>query len=120
MAYEVVKREFPKSWEFIEMSRIATEVGALHSDLTTPFIGRIAENRFRLDYLFFDYSFKDRAVVEKMATHPDWGRLAEFARSNIEKDLIVPDFRPWCQEFEISALQAGNLALALQSVHHTS
>ena len=119
-AYEVVKVEFPKSWEFIEMSRLATEIGALDAGLTTPFIQRIADNRFRLDYILFDNAFKDKSVVDKMTTHPDWSRLAEYARANIEKDLILPDFRPWCQEFKVSSFQANNLALAIQSVHHIS
>ena len=115
-----LKREFPKSWEFIEMSRIATEVGALHGGLTTPYLIKLADNRFRLDYIFFDEPFKDKAVVEKMTKHPDWGRLAEYARANIEKDLIVPDFRPWSQEFEVSLFEANNLALSIESVHHIS
>jgi hypothetical protein len=65
-------------------------------------------------------AFKDKLVVDKMTTHPDWSRLAAYARANIEKDLILPDFRPWCQELEVSSFQANNLALAIQSVHHIS
>lgn len=119
-AYEAAKKEFPKSWEFIEMSRLATETGAMHGGLITPFIRKTDENRFRLDYLFYDAAFKDASVVQKMTTHPNWGRLAEYARANSDKDLIVPDFREWSQEFEMKSFQATNLAVSIQSVHHSS
>jgi len=41
-AYEVVKQEFPKSWEFVEMSRLASEVGS-HGGLIAPLLQNLGK-----------------------------------------------------------------------------
>jgi hypothetical protein len=116
-AIEVVKREFPRSWEFMEMSRLAADVGS-HGGLTTPFIRRVSDSRFRLDYIFFDGDFKNKDVIDKMTRHPDWKHLLDYARAHIQEDLILPDFRPWCQEFSLGLQDAENLNVMIASVHH--
>jgi hypothetical protein len=117
-AYEVVKREFPKSWEFIEMSRLASEVGS-HGGLIVPLLQSLGNGSLRLSYILFDEAFKDKAVVEKMSKHPDFPRLAAHARKNIESDLIAPDFRPWWQDFKLGIQGPIEASFVINSIHIT-
>jgi hypothetical protein len=118
-AYEVVKLAFPESWEFIEMSRLAGEAGS-YGGLVTPFIRRLPSDSFSLDYAFLESPFRDASLVEKITKHPDWGRLARYAQANIEKDLIVPNFLPWSQQFTVGVQETGALNLAIKSIHHSA
>lgn len=92
-AYEVAKREFPLSWEFIEMSRIATEVGS-QAGLTTPFIHGISANRFSLDYAFHVAPFGDAKVVARMTEHPDWCTASGLRASQYREGSDRTRFSP--------------------------
>jgi hypothetical protein len=116
-AYEVVKRAFPESWDYIEMSRLAGEAGS-YAGLITPFIRRLPSNSFSLDYAFLEAPLREASLIEKMSKHADWGRLANYMQTNIEKDMIVPNFLRWSQEFTVGAQETGALSLAIKSIHH--
>jgi hypothetical protein len=117
-AYELTQKTFPQCWEFIEMSRLAGEAGS-NGGLLTPFLQRVNEVTLRLAYILYDGSFRDRNVIEKMTKHPDFIRLANYANANAARDLILPDFQPWWQDFEYGVQGVINSTAPIVSVHHT-
>lgn len=113
-AYEVVKRTFPHSWIFTEMSRIAGEAGS-DGGLSMPYIIKRDAQRHTLGYLLDDQAFHDQAIINKMTKHPDIGRLGY--RMSQEETWIVPDFRPWFCDFVFGVQGAVGRQIPIFSVH---
>jgi hypothetical protein len=112
-AYAVVQKTFPRSWVFAEMARLAGEVGS-DGGLIAPFLQRLSEGKYRLQYLFRDQDFHDPTVIEKMQQHPNFGRLAQrFAETN---NLITPDFGPWRRDFTVK-IEGFTGGIPIPSVH---
>jgi hypothetical protein len=113
-AYEVVQRAFPRSWIFMEMSRIAGEAGS-DGGLSMPYIIKRDAQRHTLGYLLDDQAFHDEAIINKMTKHPDIGRLGY--RMSQEETWIVPDFRPWFSDFVFELQGAVEQQTPIFSVH---
>lgn len=98
---DFVGKEFPKSTPFIEMSRLASEVGS-HGGLIVPFLRHLSDEVYELCYLLREAEFKNSEVIDKIREHPDAGKLPMLWH---ETDTVkVPDFRPYGFTFRRSPL----------------
>lgn len=116
-AYADVKSRFPRSEVFMEMARLAGEVGS-DGGLVTPFLQRAGQNTLRLAYCMYDKDFHDEAVIKKIAAHPDAKNLHRLMSENEIFD--TPDLRPWSQDFSLGLQGIFDVASPILSVHHNS
>jgi len=116
-AYDLVKPQFPRSVVFMEMARLAGEVGS-DGGLVMPFIQRISENTLRLAYVMYDQDFHDLDVIQRIAGHPDAKHLHRLMSEN--ETFNIPDLRPWSRNFGLSVQGMLDVASPILSVHHNA
>ena len=99
------------------MSRLASEAGT-RGGLIAPFLLQETDLQVRLQYFWRDDEFQDRAVIAKMAAHPDFGLLAKLMRE--QEEWKLPDFRQWGRVYQLRfqpSVQAPSILFP--SVHQT-
>lgn len=88
-----VRTWFPESDFFILAARLASEVGSFGGVITPYLIHNELENSLKIEYIFRDEELHSEEIIEKMAKHPDFGKLAKIMKDN--ESYIIPDFNPW-------------------------
>lgn len=117
-AYENVKRMFPGAWIFIEMSRLAGEVGS-NAGVVMPYVLRRSVDEWELVYLIYDQEFKESEVIARMKDHPDFERLAAEVEKN--ETFPTPNFKHCFCSFhmKVESISVGDSMKTLFTIHRS-